>query len=83
MKALTTAIVAAALVVPGMAAAQRHTTPGAEQRIEKALEKAEQEEPIAKTAQRDERREQADDRRVPAAKAGKVNAVAPTVGTTN
>lgn len=78
MKTSLSLIVAAALIVPAAASAQRVTTPGTFARHAANLEQAEE----AKAEQREESRMATSERepaadRVPAAKAGKVNTAAP------
>ena len=74
MKALTAFVIAAALIAPQAALAQRHTTPGQAERhaAAQAQAEAQAEETAAERAQEDNEDRRASNR-VPAAKAGKVN----------
>ena len=84
VKKLTSILVAAALVAPTMASAQRIATPGTFERHEQNLEKADDKRAEARTTERRaENDRNVNDTRVPAAKAGKVNTAAPAVGSPN
>lgn len=74
MKTVTTILVAVALIAPSMAAAQRHTTPRSAERHAQNLAEAKGEDAERREAARIARNEQEQrERRIPAAKAGKVN----------
>lgn len=74
MKTFTSILVAAALIAPSMAAAQRHTTPRSADRHAQNLAEAKGEAAEGRQTVQIARNEQdQNDRRVPAAKAGKVN----------
>lgn len=78
MKTFTSILVAAALIAPSMAAAQRHTTPGTAERHAQNLAAAKGETKGDRDASQIARDDQEDrELRVPAAKTGKVNTAAP------
>ncbi|MEM7664918.1 MAG: hypothetical protein AAF250_03605 [Pseudomonadota bacterium] len=80
MKTLTSMIIAAALIAPHAASAQRHTTPNTQERHAVNLAETNSKDASSERRADNERKDAERDTRVTAAKAGKINVAAPADG---